>query len=112
MIACIQVDQLSARSRHHRCPRCGSHLARDERLGLEGALVSLLFLRGFRCKPECGWRGLRFSKSRFRHRKSRLKVAVIVVFFVLAAAVAVHVVLSRVGSGSGPAHDEGIQEVE
>jgi hypothetical protein len=84
-------------------------LARDERAGTSGLLSSLFFLRGYRCIPECGWRGLRFSRSRFRAGQRRLKVALIVMLFLVAAAATVNFVLSRSGLRSGPAHD-GVEE--
>ena len=77
-----------------------------------GFLSSLLLLRWFRCSRECGWRGLRFSRSLYFHRRRRLMTAVIIALFVLLATAAVRMVLSRVGSRSSATHDEGIQEVE
>src|ERR1039458_2063218 len=102
------MAQFPAHGRHHLCPRCGSLVARDERTGASGLLIGLIFLRGYRCTPECGWRGLRFSRSRFRKQKKRLRVALIVAVFILTAAATVRFVLSRVGTRSGSTGDEGI----
>jgi len=111
VLASPQVAHSSVH-RHHRCPRCGSLLARDERSGARGLLTDLLFLRGYRCTPECGWRGLRFSRSRFRRQKKRLRVALVVAVFILMAAATVRYVLSRDGSRSGGGGNEGIGEVD
>ncbi len=86
-------------------------MARDERVGANGFLLGLLFLRGYRCTPDCGWRGLRFSQSRFRKQKKRLRVAVIVAVFLLMAAVTVRYVLARVGTRT-PTGGDGIGEVD
>ena len=75
-------------------------------------LTDLLFLRGYCCTTECGWRGLRFSRSRLRRQRKRLKVALIVAVFVLMAAATVRYVLSRGGSHSGGGGNEGIGEVD
>ena len=75
-------------------------------------LTGLVLLRGYRCTPECGWRGLRFSRSRFRRQKKRLRVALVVAVFILMAAATVRYALSRVGTRSGAAGDEGIGEVD
>ena len=93
------------------CPRCGSLLARDERSGIDGVLTGLLFLREYRCTTKCGWRGLRFSRSRLRRQRKRLKVALVVAVFILIAAASVRYALSRVGQRSGGAGEEGIGEV-
>jgi hypothetical protein len=84
---------------------------RDERTGLTGRLARLLFLRGLRCKPNCGWRGFRFSRTQFRRRKRHLKVTVVVVLFVAIAVITIRYLVLRGGMGGG-AHDDGIQEVE
>jgi hypothetical protein len=86
-------------------------LARDERSGINGVLGSLLLLRGYRCTTECGWRGIRFSRSRFRRQKKRLKSALIVAVLLLAAAATVRYALSRTGSRSGGTGEEGVGEV-
>ena len=75
-------------------------------------LARLIFLRGLRCKPNCGWRGFRFSRSLFRRRERRLMVALFVVLFIAIAAWTVRYVLSRAGSGSGGTQDDGVQEVD
>jgi hypothetical protein len=93
------------------CPRCGSLLARDERSRASGLLTRLVFLRRYRCTTECGWRGLRFSRSRLRGQTKRLKNVLIVAAFALAAAATVRYLLSRTGSSPGGADDEGIGEV-
>jgi len=111
MIASLQVDQAASRSRHHRCPRCGAVLSRDDRRGPAGLLASLLFLRGFRCDTACGWRGLRFSR-RIHKYKQRFRRALVIAIFILAAALAVRYALSRLGSSRGAADDDGIQEVD
>jgi hypothetical protein len=92
------------------CPRCGSRLSQDERSVWKGLLVLLPLFRRFRCTKECGWRGIRFSRSRFRRSKRRLRILLIFLLFFLAAAATVRVMLSRVGPRS--VHDEGIQEIE
>jgi hypothetical protein len=74
--------------------------------------MGLIFLRGYRCTPECGWRGLRFSRSRFRKQKKRLRVALIVAVFIVLAAATVRYVLSRVGTRTGSGVDDGIGEVD
>ena len=94
------------------CPRCGSFLARDERSGAGASLTDLIFLRGYRCTLECNWRGLRFSRSRFRRQKKRLRVALVIAVFILMATATVRYVLSRAGSRSGSGVDEGIGEVD
>jgi hypothetical protein len=104
------MAQLSAHRRKV-CPRCGSLLARDERSGIYGALTGLLCLRGFRCTTKCGWRSLRFSRSRLRQKRKRLKSALIVAAFMLAAVATVRYMLSRSGSGPDGAGTEGIGEV-
>jgi hypothetical protein len=75
-------------------------------------IARLLFLRGLRCKPSCGWRGFRFSRSLLRRRKKRLRYALFVVLFLVATAMTVRYVLSRAGAGQGGTVDDGIQEVE
>jgi hypothetical protein len=108
-----EVTRPFASIRHHRrCPQCGSHLERDDHIGTIGFLATLLFLHGFRCTAECGWSGFRFSRSQFLRRKRKVRAALVVLLFLVIAAVTVRFVLSRVGLGSGPLHDEGIQEVE
>jgi hypothetical protein len=87
-------------------------LSRDDRKGLVGLLASLLFLRGFRCEPPCGWRGLRFSRSRMYKYKQRFRRALVIAIFILAAALAVRYALSRLSSSRGATHDDGIQEVD
>ena len=108
----MRVPQSSTQTRYRRCPRCGSRLARDERPGTMGTLARLIFLRGLRCKPNCGWRGLRFSRSLFRRRKRRLMYALFIVLFIAMAAWTVRYVLARAALGRGGAGDDGIQEVE
>ena len=112
MIASVEVLQSPAKTRYHRCPRCGSRLARDERTGITGTLARLVFLRGLRCKPNCGWRGFRFSRSLYRRRRRRLMYALFVVLFIATAAWTVRYVLSRAGAGQGGPADDGIQEVD
>ena len=73
-------------------------------------LANLLSLRRFRCTRECGWRGVRFSRSQFHKSKKKIRLALIVIFFILAAAYTVRYMLPRVGTGG--THDDGIQEVE
>jgi hypothetical protein len=73
-------------------------------------LASLLLLRWFRCSAQCGWRGLRFSRSQYRKRKKKIRFALVVLFFVLAAAYTVHYMLPS--DGVGGTHDDGIQEGE
>ena len=75
-------------------------------------LTGLVFVRGYRCTAECGWRGLRFSRSRFRRQRKRLGGALVVAVFILMAAATVRCALSRVGPRSGGAGDEGIGEVD
>lgn len=83
----------------------------DERRGTNGFLFRMLFLRRYRCTPECGWRGVRFSRSRFRQQKKRFRVVVIGLLFMLTAAVAVRYVLARMGPPGGSV-DDGIREVD
>lgn len=73
-------------------------------------MTNLIFLRGYRCTAGCGWKGLRFSHSRFRARKKRLRGALIIVLFIVTAAATVHFVLSRVGLRSNDSHNDGIEE--
>jgi ABC-type maltose transport system permease subunit len=70
----------------------------------------MLCLRVYRCTTECGWRGLRFSRSQFRRRKRRLKATLFVVLFIVTAAVTVRYVLTHLGSVQSPPGDDGIQE--
>jgi hypothetical protein len=81
-------------------------------MGTTGLLARLIFLRGLRCKPDCGWRGFRFSRSLFRRRKRRLRYALFIVLFIAAAAWTVRYALSRAASGQGGAVDDGVQEVD
>lgn len=92
------------------CPRCGLLLARDARSRHDG-LLGLLFLRGYRCTTACGWHGVRFSRSRFRRQRKRLRIGLVVAAFILMAAATVRYMLARVGPRSGPGGDEGIGEV-
>ena len=78
--------------------------------GEKGLLASLLFLRWFRCTTQCGWRGVRFSRSQFRKNKKKIRFALIAVFFLLAAVYTVHFMLPRVGAGGS--HDDSTQEIE
>jgi hypothetical protein len=78
--------------------------------GEKGRLSRLLFFRRYRCTAQCGWRGLRFSRSQLRKSKKKIRFVLIVLFFVLAAAYTVRYMLPRVGVGGS--HDDGIQEVE
>lgn len=110
MIACPEVPQLPAKTGHHRCPRCGSRLAHDEAVGTAGRLARLIFLRGLRCKPDCGWRGFRFSRSLFRRRKRRLMYVLLVVLFIATATWTVRYLLARVGPRAP--EDDGIREVQ
>ena len=100
------MTESSTQSRHYQCPRCGSRLAHDKRTGIGGLLTGLIFLRSYRCAHECGWRGLRFSRSLFRARSRRLRVAAIVVLFVVVAAASVYFMLSRAGLRAGGSHDD------
>jgi hypothetical protein len=109
VLAFHRVAQFSAQNRHHLCPRCGARLERQERTGV---IVRFLLLRIFRCTTECGWRGLRFSRSRLRARRQQLKTAVVVALFIVTAAVTVHYMLSRASSRASGTHDDGVQEVE
>jgi hypothetical protein len=104
------VTQSSTKTYRHPCPRCGSRLVPEGPSEKKALLASLLLLRRFRCTTQCGWRGLRFSRSRFRKSKKKIRFALIVLLFVLAAAYTVRCMLPRVGAGGS--HDEGIQEVE
>jgi hypothetical protein len=72
----------------------------------------LLFFRGLRCKPNCGWHGFRFSRSLFRRRRGRLMYALFVVLFIAAAALTVRYVLARAGSGPGGTAGDEILEVD
>jgi hypothetical protein len=65
-----------------------------------------------RCKPDCGWRGFRFSRNLFRRRKRRVISVLFVILFIATAALTVRYVLSRVGGGQSGAQDDGIREVE
>jgi hypothetical protein len=106
------VPQFPAKTGYRRCPRCGSRLAHDERMGPKGRIARLLFLRALRCKPDCGWRGFRFSRSLYRRRRRRLMYALFVVIFIVTAAWAVRCVLSRASTGQGGAVDDGVREVD
>ena len=112
MIAFVRVPQSPAQTRYHHCPRCGSRLSHDERAGTTAQLARLFFLRALRCKPNCGWHGLRFSRSLLRRRRRHLTYALFVMLFVATAAVTVRYLLARAASGQGSTGDEGIQEVE
>lgn len=87
-------------------------MSREERTGMIGLSARFFLLRGFRCTTECGWRGLRFSHSRYRARKRQLRDALIIVLFILTAAATVHYMLSRASSRAGGAHENGIQEID
>ena len=86
-------------------------MARDQNRGLGGRLTRLVFLREYRCTAECGWRGLRFSRSRLRRQKKRLRLALVIAVFILMAAATVRYVLSHNVSQSGGEGDDGIREV-
>ena len=86
-------------------------MARDERSGVAGWLAGLIFVRGYRCTAKCGWRGLRFSRGRFRRQKQRLRVALVVAVFLLMAAATVRYMLARAGARPSPV-DEGVVEVD
>jgi zona occludens toxin (predicted ATPase) len=73
------------------------------------ALARLIFLRGLRCKPHCGWHGFRFSRSLFRRRKRRLMYALFILLFIATAVWTVRHVIS--GAGAAPP-DDGTDEVE
>jgi len=62
------------------------------------------------CKPNCGWRGFRFSRSLLRRRRKRLRYALFVVLFLVATAMTVRYVLSRAGAGQGRHVDDGIRK--
>lgn len=110
MLAFLRMAHTIAQKRRL-CPRCGSFVFRDERLGIAEVLTRLLFLRRYRCTSECGWRGLRFSRSRLRRQSRRLKRILIVAAFLLAAASTVRYLVSRAGSISDGTGNEGIGEV-
>jgi len=75
-------------------------------------LARVVFLRDLRCKPNCGWRGFRFSRSLLRRRRRRLGYALFVVLFIVATAWTVRHLLLRVGSSQGEMIDDGIQEID
>ncbi len=94
-------------SHRRRCPRCGAHLRHDDRAA-EGVLLgTLFFLRRYRCSTQCGWNGIRFSRSRYRRSKKKLRFALVVLVFVVAAAMTVRYMLPRVGTEGS--HDEEVQ---
>lgn len=68
-------------------------------------------LRIWRCTPECGWWGLRFSISLFRQGKTRLRKAVVLVLMVVGGVFAVRYALSRAPERPMPTGEENIQEV-
>ena len=104
------MTKSSVQTHRHPCPRCGSRLVPEGHSGDKGSLATLLLLRRFRCSSQCGWRGLRFSRSQYQKSKRKIRFALIVLFFVLAAAYTVHYMLPHVGTGG--THDDGIQEGE
>ena len=68
-------------------------------------------LRGWYCTPECGWRGLQFSRSLYRQGQRRTRKIVLAVLVALGAALAIRLALSRVQGRALPTGDEGIHEV-
>jgi len=74
--------------------------------------AKLLFLRGLRCETKCGWRGLRFSRNKFRRGKRSLRKTLLAGILLLIVVVIVWHALTRAGSNLGGAHGDGIQEVE
>jgi hypothetical protein len=71
-----------------------------------------LLLRRWRCTPECGWHGYRFSRSQFHRRKRQVRMALLIVLGAMAVVGLVWYALSRVSARGGATQEEGIQEVE
>ena len=71
VVACLgfwrfrQRLRTSSRFTEPRCPRCGSELHRIRRYWRDRVASVFVPVRRYRCKNrECGWRGLRVSRSR------------------------------------------------
>ena len=84
-------------------------MAHEHRTGIGGSLARLIFLRGYRCSHDCGWRGLRFSYGLFHAEKKRLRRGLIVVLFIVSVAATVYLVLSHAGPRLGGPHDDSEQ---
>jgi hypothetical protein len=80
----------------------------DDRAAEGVVLGTLFFLRRYRCSTQCGWKGIRLSRSRYRRSKKKLRFALVVLFFAIAAAMTVRYMLPRVGTDGN--HDEDVQE--
>jgi hypothetical protein len=85
-----------------RCPRCGSHSVADDQAAQRLAARVLPFTRAYRCSAECGWRAIRFSRSRFQRVKRKLRVGAVVLLFFMAAAFTVRQLVMRVGPRPAP----------
>jgi hypothetical protein len=68
-------------------------------------------LRVWYCTSECGWRGLRFSRSLFSRSKHRARNAILAALVVLGSALVIRLALSRLQGRAPPTGDEGIHEV-
>jgi ABC-type lipoprotein release transport system permease subunit len=70
----------------------------------------LLCFRGLRCHTKCGWRGYRFSRSLFGRRKRRLRIILIILFFMVIAGMTVRHMVLRAGLGQSGAQEDNILE--
>jgi hypothetical protein len=102
---------MQTKTSRHPCPRCGQRLTIEDASGPRRLFLRALMLRIWRCTPECGWRGLRFSISLFRQGKNRLRKVILAVLFGVGCVFAVRYALSRAPERSMPTGDENIHEV-
>jgi hypothetical protein len=65
-------------------------------------------LRHWHCPSECGWRGFRFSHSKFHERTKQIRSALVIALIAVLGAGAIWYALSRTSPGGH--HDDGIQE--
>jgi hypothetical protein len=75
----------------------------DDQATRQRLLGSLPWMRAYRCSKDCGWGAVRFSRSRFRQSKRKLKVVGVILLFFLAAAYTVRHMVMRAGTGSDSA---------
>lgn len=75
----------------------------DDQAARQQLLSALPWTRAFRCSKDCGWGTVRFSRSRFRQSKRKLKVVGVVFLFFLVAAYTVRHMVLHGGTGSDSA---------
>lgn len=103
--------RMQTKTTRHPCPRCGQRLTIENLAEPRRLLLRALMLRIWRCTPECGWRGIRFSVSLFHQGKTRLRKAMVFILMLIGCVVAVRYALSRAPERPMPTGDENIHEV-